>query len=218
MTSATVLPKATHVSELTADDWARKINGAWGKCAYAVFELGELLRDAKGTLPHGQFERMVSSKLPFSMRTAQRLMAISRCEYLREHRDRLPPCWGTLNTLTKLAQPAFYEALQAGKINTDMTRRDAERLVRRKSADAKATSVERSDAVVTAYGPSSPVKPAQLVQMLQALVDVAESTDLPKLTKRCSSERRDALLERIAKVDGWLQKLEKFLKDSDRHA
>jgi len=60
-----------------AKNWANEIKSAWQKSVDGIFETGRLLIDAKAALPHGKFEKMVRSELPFRERTAQMLMAIA---------------------------------------------------------------------------------------------------------------------------------------------
>src|SRR5215469_8116640 len=86
-------------------EWTERIAGAWTKAAAAVLETGKLLNEAKRALPHGEFARMLqSSDLPFSERTAQRLMAIARHPILSDptHVSLLPPAWSTLSALCQL--------------------------------------------------------------------------------------------------------------------
>jgi hypothetical protein len=140
----TPMSKATHVSPLPAEAWANKIKGAWQKTVDAIIEAGDLLCEAKKKLSHGKFEEMVEELLPFSVRTAQRLMAISQCRYLKEHRDRLPPCWTTLHALTCLGKRSFDAALKAKSITPEMERSEAQRLIleeRKRRARAPASKL-----------------------------------------------------------------------------
>jgi len=72
-------------------------------------------------LPHGEFGAMCESKLPFSDRTAQRLMAIAEDPRLSNptHVSYLPSSWGTLYELTKLDDEQWGLALEAGVIRAD---------------------------------------------------------------------------------------------------
>lgn len=56
---------------------------------------GTLLVEAKTALPHGDFQAMVESELPFGQRTAQRLMAMAGDERITNatHGSHLPPSW-----------------------------------------------------------------------------------------------------------------------------
>ena len=65
--------------------------------------------------------------LPFSDRTARRLMAISTdSRFLnRTHVSVLPSHWGTLYELTRLDDETFNRAIDAGEIHPEMERKDA---------------------------------------------------------------------------------------------
>ena len=56
------------------------ICAAWQRGVESIVETGERLHQAKADpdMPHGSFEAMIQSKLPFGPRTAQRLMARPR--------------------------------------------------------------------------------------------------------------------------------------------
>ena len=62
----------------SAESWAGKITTSWYRTTEAILETGRLLLEAKDALPHGSFKTMMQLHLPFSVRTAERLMAIAR--------------------------------------------------------------------------------------------------------------------------------------------
>lgn len=109
---------------------ARPIRDRWQAAALAIVETGLLLIEARANLPHGQFESMVESELPFGASTARMLMAIARHEWLanRQHVDVLPPAWSTLYELSRLPGEALQQAFSDGLIRPDMERSDAKLL------------------------------------------------------------------------------------------
>ncbi len=70
---------------------------------------------AKASLPHGEFIPMIEG-LPFSERTAQRLMSISENPVISNttHVSLLPPSWGALYELSKQPDEKLNEAFEAG--------------------------------------------------------------------------------------------------------
>lgn len=80
------------INEL-ANPWAHQICAAWHASREKIIECGRLLIEAKASLPHGAFERMVERDLPFNPSTAQRLMKIARDPRLTNpaHVQHLPP-------------------------------------------------------------------------------------------------------------------------------
>jgi len=70
-------------------------------------------------------------KLPFSARTAQRLMKIYRNPFLSNptHESVLPPHWGTLYALSQLPERELDFALKTGTLKPDMERKDVAKLI-----------------------------------------------------------------------------------------
>lgn len=113
----------------SAQTWAGQIAGAWRSTLNGIFETGRLLTEAKAVLPHGDFEAMVESSLPFKPRTAQMLMRVSSDARLADtkHVSLLPPHWGTLYELTKLPDETFQAKIADGTIHPEMQRKDVAR-------------------------------------------------------------------------------------------
>ena len=63
---------------VSSDDFVSAIAQRWQDSVLAIIDVGKLLLGAKAALPHGEFGAMVESdKVPFGVRTAQRLMMIA---------------------------------------------------------------------------------------------------------------------------------------------
>jgi hypothetical protein len=82
----------------TAEQWAKEIcavhTRSVRRTAEDAIQLGRMLIEAKGTLPHGKFTEMVAHKLTFGPRTAQMLMAIAADERFQNpnHGSLFPDC------------------------------------------------------------------------------------------------------------------------------
>jgi hypothetical protein len=63
-------------------------------------------------------------RLPFGLRTRQRLIAIAIHPVLATHVSQLPPCWGTLYALTELEDDVLRAALVDGRINPRLQRNE----------------------------------------------------------------------------------------------
>ena len=74
---------------------------------------------------------MVERELPFSIRTADRYMAIAKADHLQSGRiaSILPSSWYTLSILQGIDSSVFDRAIASGKIHPEMTRADAEALL-----------------------------------------------------------------------------------------
>ena len=104
--------------------WAERVKFAWRRSVEGILEAGAVLIEAKKALPHGKFQSMVESELPFSSHTAQRLMTIARDPRLSNpaHALLLPPSWMTIFALSRLSDAEFASAIANGKINPGMER------------------------------------------------------------------------------------------------
>ena len=114
--------------------YSRAINGEWRKSVSAIVEVGKLLIQAKRLCEHGQFLRLfkghenaVSDPVPFSERTAERLIAVASHAVLSNptHASDLPQSWGTLYELTKLDDETLLAGIKAGEITPETTRAQA---------------------------------------------------------------------------------------------
>ena len=125
VTSHEVMPPALMGD---ASAWALLINARWRESAEKIIEAGRYLIAAKDALAHGEFGTMIETKLAFTARTAQRLMAIASDKRLSNptHASLLPPSWGTLYEITKLSDAEFDDAIERQIIRPDMERKEAE--------------------------------------------------------------------------------------------
>jgi N6-adenosine-specific RNA methylase IME4 len=115
--------------------WAAEIIRAWQSSLHGIFDTGNALIEAKTSLPHGEFEAMVRTDLPFGLRTAQMLMKVADDRRLTntKHVSLLPPSWGTLYQLTKLDDDEFAVRLADGTIHPEMERKDIANILKRES-------------------------------------------------------------------------------------
>ncbi len=113
----------------------RRITAAWQKTVANIVETGRLLIEAKDDIGHGGFQEMIRAELPFSPRTAQRLMEIAEDRVLSNatHASHLPASWMTLYELAKLHRELaklhrdgldLETLIEEGAIHPKMERRD----------------------------------------------------------------------------------------------
>lgn len=126
----------------------------------AAIETGRALIEVKKQLRHGEWERLFSGHenavrrpLPFTVRKAQRLMAIAAHPVISKttHASSLPASWDTLYQLTKLPGTALRKALTDGRVHPDMERRDVAAL-RPSKPSPKIIEAEATRTTVTATG------------------------------------------------------------------
>jgi hypothetical protein len=157
-------------------DWPSRIAGAWTKAAAAILETGKLLNEAKRALAHGEFTRMLqSSDLPFSERTAQRLMAIARHPILSNptHMSLLPPAWSTLSALCQLPGETLRLKFEGGAIHPGLRRAEVREWTQ--------IVQEVSDGLPGAVGAARP--------LLEKTGDAPKVDDRPNLDTTTPTER-----------------------------
>lgn len=127
------------VTPRDAQWYADRINFAWQKAVPSIIEAGKWLVEAKDSLPHGQWERMfknhknkVAGPIPFSLRTAQTLMAIIRHPCLPKARyvALLPPNWPVLGEIARLDKNEFNLGLERKVIHPECTRKQIRKYIR----------------------------------------------------------------------------------------
>ena len=94
--------------------------------------IGRYLLAAKGRLQHGEFMAMVTSDLPFSHQTANKLMSVARfIEAGEMPLDALPSASETCYQITTLTADERTRALAEGVIRPTMRRQDILQFKRR---------------------------------------------------------------------------------------
>jgi len=117
--------------------YVQQITAEWRKSVASILRQGKLLLAAQEELPHGQWEIMITQRLPFGSGTARALMRIAENAVLsnRKFIDDLPSSWGTLERLARIPDAALEHLLEQGRINSDLTQKEAEDLVKEFKSD-----------------------------------------------------------------------------------
>jgi hypothetical protein len=136
--------------------WVKRISSAWQKTVASVIETGQLLIDSKNdpSMPHGSWEAMVQSHLPFTPDVAHRLMSIAEHPSLSKpvHAPVLPPAWTTLYRLSRIEPPIIEAKIKDGTINPKMERKDVAAIKPAKPAATKKKPNANDAAVKTFAG------------------------------------------------------------------
>lgn len=134
--------------------WVLVIRDAWQATVDGIFEVGKLLMQAKKEIPHGAFTEMIEEDLPFSARTAQRLIHISMNENLLNptHVSLLPPNWGALYELARQDDGTFSLLLENEIIHPEMERGDIKKFLRSLEIDEQRKRIKQGE-VVSPDGP-----------------------------------------------------------------
>lgn len=110
--------------------WAEAITARWQDSVETIIDVGQMLIEAKDSLPHGEFGAMCKDDLLWSPSTSRRLMSVARHPVLSNcaHGHNLPASWRTLYELTKLPEQVVEEGINNGDITPEITRRGVKRL------------------------------------------------------------------------------------------
>ena len=98
------------------------IDASWQKSTQGIFDTGRWLQQAREELDRHVYNAL---RLPFSVRTRNRLIAIAAHPILWTHVSQLPPCWGTLYALAEIDNHDLLRAALAdGRIHPGLQRKD----------------------------------------------------------------------------------------------
>ena len=114
------------VKSLDSRTFVRRIVKHLEKSLESFIEIGHVLIEAEKLLGRKQWLDMVSEELPFTRRTAEKLVKIASDARITDPkiRGRLPPHWTSLHELTQLTDAEFANALVENKIRPEMERRE----------------------------------------------------------------------------------------------
>ena len=113
------------VPQVDVEGYVREINRLWNEARDKFLAIGEYLIQAKETLPHGEYERMIETRLPFKPAAALRIRTVAeavRRERLR--REEVPCSYNTAYELTLLAPGELEEAKSRNLVRPDVYLRE----------------------------------------------------------------------------------------------
>jgi Protein of unknown function (DUF3102) len=126
-------PVPPPVPDPEADQWATKINDAFGEGLAWILDAGRQLIEAKAALLHGRWTAMFDSgRIKFSMRHATMLMRIAEHRALsnQRHLADLPHCLTTLDVLAGGSAEVVEAGIKAGAIHAELTAKEARTYLR----------------------------------------------------------------------------------------
>src|SRR5262245_7840842 len=126
----TAIPRAA-VTPWSIDEWAKVIADDLTRAVEGIIAAGQNLVKARTQVPHGEWLPLLE-RVGIRDRKAQRLMFIANNLRLANptYVSHLPPCWGTLYELTKLAPDVLEAGIVDGTINPEITRAEVARLAK----------------------------------------------------------------------------------------
>lgn len=154
------------------EDYRSRIIAAWNKSVDGIFEIGDLLIEARTNLDDEEFHAL-RNDLPFEPRAAQRLEKMASDKRLRlpEVRKLLPPHWGTIEQLSLCDDEEFDEAIKQGVVTPDLERKTIVAFRKRKSS--KSQQVQPTTSAV-----STPIQAVDPIKYEAALtIEIPEKTD-----------------------------------------
>jgi hypothetical protein len=106
---------------------AGQVNDEWNKSRDAILKTSKYLFEAKLGVKkiHGaSWSYLCKEKLPFGVKTADRLVEIGGCEFIHTHYADLPASYTTLYEIAKLDPEVRQQAFDDNKISPDSWRKD----------------------------------------------------------------------------------------------
>jgi hypothetical protein len=108
-----------------ADGYARAIGKLWGEAQEKFIAIGRHLVLARRTLPHGEYQNMVDTMLPFGSSVARKLRTIAEAVCTgRMRAEALPLTYSVAYELAVLPDQQLQLAEQRQLIRPDVTRRE----------------------------------------------------------------------------------------------
>lgn len=174
----------------TPQQAAAHVRAAWQDAVESIIETGRRLIEAKERVGHGQWLPTVEL-LPFSERTAQRLMTVAQHPDLSNpaHASYLPASWYTLSVLAQLPAGEIPRRIEAHEITPELERATAQGWAAMYAAAYQESLNAYSEAVDGAtrflsyaktYTPPEDIPPSyvqidELVSRLESSLDIAKN-------------------------------------------
>ncbi|CAO3410942.1 DUF3102 domain-containing protein [Azospirillum largimobile] len=108
----------------TRQEFAQEIRYHWNRSRKEFLSIGRYLNRAKEILPHGEFEAMIESDMPFSVETAFRFRAVAEAvDTGRLSLDVLPGAESVAYQIVTMTPDELERAKAEGLVRPDVTRR-----------------------------------------------------------------------------------------------
>lgn len=126
----------TYQPSAKAKRFISKIKTSLQKALGDFLEIGRTLKKAEVELGRKEWLDMVNNELPFSRRTAEKLVKIASDKRITNPKNApfLPPHWTSLHELTLLSDAQFKAGLKSGVIHPEAERKDITNLKTRAKA------------------------------------------------------------------------------------
>jgi hypothetical protein len=113
------------VPQANIEGYVREINRLWSEARDKFLAIGEYLLQAKETLPHGEYEKMIGTRLPFKPAAALRIRTVAEAVRRdRLQREDVPCSYNTAYELTLLAPHELKEAKSRNLVRPDVYLRE----------------------------------------------------------------------------------------------
>jgi hypothetical protein len=109
----------------TVDEYAEVIGTLFREAEERFVQIGTFLEEAKAKLQHGEFQELISSRLPFGPRAVQMMMAAAKAiKSGMIPLDIVPPSYSVVYQITTLTDTERQQAVEEGVIRSNMRRQD----------------------------------------------------------------------------------------------
>jgi hypothetical protein len=109
----------------TKDKYVETIGRLWKEATARFIDIGKYLVYAKDSLPHGEYEAMIESELPFSKSVAHALKTVADAVMQRKVTEGdLPPDYSTSYLLVSLKDESLALARERGLVRPSLRRHE----------------------------------------------------------------------------------------------
>jgi len=186
-----------------------KIEQRWNDAVESIFDVGAMLYEAQQALLPYEWNEMIENELPFSRRTANRLIKIGTDPRLKQEEvfKCLPNSWGTIYEISAMDDENLHEAIEANVINTQATRASVTKFKNQSpESEKKVAKPDESLRVLSLYVDPKKVTEEAIQNIIQSIENetagaswrIDANTEATEKAILLAKERRVELEKRIA--------------------
>ncbi len=133
----------------TKEDFVREISHLWLDVQKRVLLIGRYLNHAKRLLPHGEFQQMIRTELPFSEQVAYQMRQVAAAiDAGRFHEHEMPPNYSVAYQFVTLSERELAVARERQLFRPDVKRAEVLALKRELRAMHRRRGAESRDALL----------------------------------------------------------------------
>jgi len=191
-----------------------RILGKWQEAVQSIFETAEYVRSAKHELGEYQYQQLWErDDAPFSLKTADKLIAISQNNLLTKIKEKLPPYWTTIYYISTQSDYDIQRAVDAEIINPEANQKEIELFLRgvgsstssNQASQTTTQSTTRYAGLVVDNSTFDPDRLDEFENELKVLISKYSGVSLETDTSK-SGIRRLRAQKRVDEINAWIDR------------